>query len=185
MNGLCGCLGRGPARRVSGVIPIHLFTPAPPNLVPCSAEGSKYVEEASAGNCKRTWVNYGQKRDWFDQLQVCWRSKVAIRGAPCAPHAADALLLSVVRAPARSSSTTPWSARTSGCRWAPSLPTRAKPPRRRPFLPSRPCSSPFLRPSFPWVGRLNVGHSGRRRPLVAPCTHPASNPNTITSSAAP
>lgn len=35
-----------------------------------SAEGSQFVEEASAGNCKRTWVNYGQKRDWFDQLQV-------------------------------------------------------------------------------------------------------------------
>jgi aldehyde dehydrogenase (NAD+) len=28
-------------------------------------EGSKMVEHASAGNMKRTWVNYGKKRDWF------------------------------------------------------------------------------------------------------------------------
>eukprot|EP00095_Tigriopus_kingsejongensis_P010019 snap_masked-scaffold1048_size67263-processed-gene-0.19 protein:Tk10019 transcript:snap_masked-scaffold1048_size67263-processed-gene-0.19-mRNA-1 annotation:"hypothetical protein CAPTEDRAFT_177352" len=29
-----------------------------------SAEGSKYVEYASACNVKRTWVNYGHTRDW-------------------------------------------------------------------------------------------------------------------------
>ena len=30
-----------------------------------SAEGSKFVEMASASNVKRTWVNYGEKRDWL------------------------------------------------------------------------------------------------------------------------
>lgn len=29
-----------------------------------SAEGSKFVEYTSADNCKRTFVNYGQIRDW-------------------------------------------------------------------------------------------------------------------------
>jgi len=32
-----------------------------------SLEGSKMVEEASAENLKRSWVNYGQGRDWFNQ----------------------------------------------------------------------------------------------------------------------
>jgi len=27
------------------------------------------VEYASASNVKRTWVNYGEKRDWFDDKQ--------------------------------------------------------------------------------------------------------------------
>ena len=31
-----------------------------------SAEGSAEVERLSAGNMKRTWVNYGQERDWSD-----------------------------------------------------------------------------------------------------------------------
>jgi aldehyde dehydrogenase (NAD+) len=31
-----------------------------------SAEGSKLIEEASAENMKRTWVNYGLYRDWYD-----------------------------------------------------------------------------------------------------------------------
>ena len=31
-----------------------------------SAEGSAEVERLSAGNMKRTWVNYGRERDWFD-----------------------------------------------------------------------------------------------------------------------
>lgn len=31
-----------------------------------SAEGSKMVELASAGNMKHTWVNYGRERNWFD-----------------------------------------------------------------------------------------------------------------------
>ncbi len=31
-----------------------------------SAEGSKFVEYASADNLKRTWVNYGVGRDWSD-----------------------------------------------------------------------------------------------------------------------
>ncbi|HKZ39479.1 MAG TPA: aldehyde dehydrogenase family protein, partial [Candidatus Hodarchaeales archaeon] len=35
-----------------------------------SSEGSKMVEEASAGNMKRTWVNYGHNRDWFDPKQT-------------------------------------------------------------------------------------------------------------------
>jgi len=34
-----------------------------------SAEGSKRVELASAGNMKRTWVNYGHSRDWLDTTQ--------------------------------------------------------------------------------------------------------------------
>jgi aldehyde dehydrogenase (NAD+) len=33
------------------------------------AEGCKRVELASAGNMKRTWVNYGHQRDWLDPLQ--------------------------------------------------------------------------------------------------------------------
>lgn len=31
-----------------------------------SAEGSQFVEYTSAGNIKRTWVNYGGERDWLD-----------------------------------------------------------------------------------------------------------------------
>jgi aldehyde dehydrogenase (NAD+) len=34
-----------------------------------SAEGSKMVEYASAGNMKRTWVGYGHNRDWSDPTQ--------------------------------------------------------------------------------------------------------------------
>ena len=34
-----------------------------------SAEGSRFVEHASAGNIKRTWVNYGYSRDWMDDRQ--------------------------------------------------------------------------------------------------------------------
>ncbi len=34
-----------------------------------SAEGSKMVEMASAGNMKRTWVNNGHARDWLDASQ--------------------------------------------------------------------------------------------------------------------
>ncbi len=34
-----------------------------------SAEGSRKVEYASAGNMKRTWVNYGHPRDWHDAAQ--------------------------------------------------------------------------------------------------------------------
>jgi len=34
-----------------------------------SAEGSKNVELASAGNMKRTWVNYGHARNWLDTVQ--------------------------------------------------------------------------------------------------------------------
>ncbi len=34
-----------------------------------SAEGSRQVELASAGNMKRTWVNYGRERDWLDVMQ--------------------------------------------------------------------------------------------------------------------
>ncbi|XP_069173387.1 aldehyde dehydrogenase family 16 member A1-like [Procambarus clarkii] len=34
-----------------------------------SLEGSKFVEYASAVNVKRTWVNYGLNRDWFDPHQ--------------------------------------------------------------------------------------------------------------------
>lgn len=32
-------------------------------------EGSKKVEELSADNMKRTWVNYGKHRNWLDQAQ--------------------------------------------------------------------------------------------------------------------
>ncbi len=34
-----------------------------------SAEGSRQVEARSASNMKRTWVNYGVERDWFDPDQ--------------------------------------------------------------------------------------------------------------------
>ena len=34
-----------------------------------TAQGSAMVERASAGNLKRTWVNHGQPRDWFDREQ--------------------------------------------------------------------------------------------------------------------
>ena len=34
-----------------------------------SVEGSKFVEQASIGNLKRTWVNYGAARDWFSTAQ--------------------------------------------------------------------------------------------------------------------
>jgi len=34
-----------------------------------SAEGSKFIEHASAGNLKRTWVNYGQSRDWKQPIE--------------------------------------------------------------------------------------------------------------------
>lgn len=34
-----------------------------------SAQGSKFVEYTSAVNVKRTWVNYGQPRDWMDDAQ--------------------------------------------------------------------------------------------------------------------
>jgi aldehyde dehydrogenase (NAD+) len=33
------------------------------------AEGCKHVELASAGNMKRTWVNYGHLRDWLNPVQ--------------------------------------------------------------------------------------------------------------------
>jgi aldehyde dehydrogenase (NAD+) len=34
-----------------------------------TAEGSKTVEYSSAGNMKRTWVNYGRPRNWLDREQ--------------------------------------------------------------------------------------------------------------------
>jgi aldehyde dehydrogenase (NAD+) len=34
-----------------------------------SATGSQQIELASAGNMKRTWVNYGRKRNWLDPVQ--------------------------------------------------------------------------------------------------------------------
>ena len=34
-----------------------------------TAEGSKYVEMNSVNNVKRTWVNYGQRRDWTNKEQ--------------------------------------------------------------------------------------------------------------------
>ncbi|MBE3558602.1 MAG: aldehyde dehydrogenase family protein [Ktedonobacteraceae bacterium] len=34
-----------------------------------TAEGSRMVEFASAGNMKRTWVSYGRTRNWLDPLQ--------------------------------------------------------------------------------------------------------------------
>ena len=34
-----------------------------------SAEGSKFVEWSSSVNVKRTFVNYGQSRDWRDNSQ--------------------------------------------------------------------------------------------------------------------
>ena len=33
------------------------------------AEGSKFAECFSAVNVKRTFVKYGQSRDWFDSAQ--------------------------------------------------------------------------------------------------------------------
>jgi len=32
-------------------------------------EGSRMVEHDAAENMKRTWVNYGKHRDWFEKLQ--------------------------------------------------------------------------------------------------------------------
>ena len=32
--------------------------------------GSKMVENAASANLKRTWVNYGKTRDWFDNDQA-------------------------------------------------------------------------------------------------------------------
>lgn len=34
-----------------------------------SLEGSAHIERASAGNMKRTWVNYGHARNWLDTTQ--------------------------------------------------------------------------------------------------------------------
>ncbi|HEY7341512.1 MAG TPA: aldehyde dehydrogenase family protein [Ktedonobacterales bacterium] len=34
-----------------------------------SAEGARAIEDASAGNMKRTWVSYGHSRDWLDAAQ--------------------------------------------------------------------------------------------------------------------
>ena len=34
-----------------------------------SAEGSYHVERLSAGNVKRTFVSYGQERDWYAKQQ--------------------------------------------------------------------------------------------------------------------
>jgi aldehyde dehydrogenase (NAD+) len=34
-----------------------------------TADGSKHVELASAGNMKRTWVSYGHSRNWLDAMQ--------------------------------------------------------------------------------------------------------------------
>jgi aldehyde dehydrogenase (NAD+) len=34
-----------------------------------TSEGSKVVEYASAGNMKRTWVDYGHARDWLNKTQ--------------------------------------------------------------------------------------------------------------------
>lgn len=47
-----------------------------------SEEGSKFVEYTSAVNIKRTWVNYGQKRDWFDRQQGCGE-EFLIRSVEC------------------------------------------------------------------------------------------------------
>lgn len=33
-------------------------------------EGSAMIERVSVGNLKRTWVNYGRRRDWFDVAQT-------------------------------------------------------------------------------------------------------------------
>ena len=48
-----------------------------------SAEGSRFVEHSSAENVKRTWVNYGASRDWFDPVQVCgggggWGGRIGV-----------------------------------------------------------------------------------------------------------
>ena len=32
-------------------------------------EGSKSIEYAAAENMKRTWVNFGKQRNWFDAQQ--------------------------------------------------------------------------------------------------------------------
>jgi hypothetical protein len=54
-----------------------------------SADGSRFVEHAAADNVKRTWVNYGQTRDWFDREQVhlesascCFPLQLAIASPP-------------------------------------------------------------------------------------------------------
>lgn len=34
-----------------------------------NAEGSKFVEMTSSCNVKRTWVNYGEARNWKENIQ--------------------------------------------------------------------------------------------------------------------
>lgn len=34
-----------------------------------TSEGSRHIETVSIGNLKRTWVNYGKYRDWYDDKQ--------------------------------------------------------------------------------------------------------------------
>jgi aldehyde dehydrogenase (NAD+) len=38
-----------------------------------SANGSATVERQSIGNLKQTWVNYGKRRDWFDEEHAAGR----------------------------------------------------------------------------------------------------------------
>ena len=80
-----------------------------------SAEGSKCVELASCENVKRSWVNYGESRDWtsMEQGQVGWnRNQTYYQLRPLPP--------SLHRE--RSSSTTPRRSRTYGCQWERCLP---------------------------------------------------------------
>ena len=58
------------------ILCVPSLPPSPPSLCRYfgSAEGSKFVEVASCENVKRSWVNYGQSRDWTstEQGQVGW-----------------------------------------------------------------------------------------------------------------
>ena len=47
-----------------------------------SPQGSQFVEYTSAVNIKRTWVNYGMTRDWFDEDQGCGE-EFLIRSVEC------------------------------------------------------------------------------------------------------
>lgn len=79
-----------------------------------SADGSKFVEFTAADNVKRTWVNYGESRNWFDALQVL----------PAPWHCVTQLYC---RAKVKNSCTNQPRPRTFGFPWAPSSEIRHAP----------------------------------------------------------
>ena len=70
----CGTSAPSKGSRLLGDTPLGPH-PDPPHRGPIppryfgSVEGSYHVENLSAKNMKRTFVNYGETRDWFDKQQ--------------------------------------------------------------------------------------------------------------------